>query len=368
MSGTQTDTPYAVVIEDDADIRELHRQVLVQSGFEPILTASAAEGLEAIRTYQPIVTLVDVQMVDMDGFAATRKIRQFSDTFILMVSALSDEIDVIEGLSAGADDYIQKPFRPRELRARIEAILRRPRIVSHSLSSGVVHAPEAHHTDSSDAPVSPSEEAASDIGTPGAPRIQKMAPRPIRTASAHQHPTPTAVNLSTPHTPTAHTPPPPPPAPPVVTPEPVVTPPPVAEPPVVQTPIAPPPPPPPAAAAPAAPAASGDNGEFIQCGTLSLNRTTGEVLVEGRPVELNSGEFALLSTLVESGNRIRSTANLVLTLRDEGYVTTYYINEGDKRAVKAHMSNLMRKLGDTGVTPKWVENVRGVGYRMVVSD
>jgi two-component system OmpR family response regulator len=355
-------TPYAVVIEDDDNIRELHRQVLTQSGFAPVLAANATDGLEAVRDYDPVVTLVDVQMPGMDGFAAARRIREFSDTYILMVTALADEIDVIEGLSAGADDYIQKPFRPRELRARIDALLRRPRTVSHSLSAPT----PPHEPAAAPAPAIPAQPGVPrdfiepetpehiDIGTPRSPRIQTMQPRPAVIRAVPPHPAPVAVNLSTPHPSTA--------APAAPTEAPVV------EATVVEVTEAPP------ATTPAPAAATGPDteptgvGEFIHSGTLALNRKTGDVRVEGRPVELNSGEFALLSTLVESGNRIRSTANLVLTLRDEGYVTTYYINEDDKRAVKAHMSNLMRKLGDTGVTPKWVENVRDVGYRMVVAD
>lgn len=358
MSDTQpsaaVNTPYAVVIEDDDNIRELHRQVLTQSGFAPVLASNASDGLAAVRDFNPAVTLVDVQMPGMDGFAAARRIREFSDTYILMVTALADEIDVIEGLSAGADDYIQKPFRPRELRARIEALLRRPRTVSHSLSSPSHPETTVTPVAAASAPVVPAQPgvvvAAPDphagIGTPGAPLIHAMEPRQPVIRAVTPSPTPVAVHLSTPH-PSSE-----PAAPAAEAPAPAPT---------AEQPAA-------APDAPAAAAASSDEGEFIHSGTLALNRTTGAVRVEGEPVDLNAGEFALLSTLVESGTRIRSTANLVLTLRDEGYVTTYYINEDDKRAVKAHMSNLMRKLGDTGVTPKWVENVRGVGYRMVDDD
>ena len=104
--------------------------------------------------------------------------------------------------------------------------------------------------------------------------------------------------------------------------------------------------------------------EWITHRDLSVNAGTGAVVAGGRKVDLGTNEFALLTTLMESGRRVRSTANLVLTLRGESYVTTYYVNQADKNVVNQHMKNLRVKLGDTEVAPRWIETVRGVGYRM----
>ncbi|WP_164737993.1 winged helix-turn-helix domain-containing protein, partial [Xanthomonas vesicatoria] len=67
---------------------------------------------------------------------------------------------------------------------------------------------------------------------------------------------------------------------------------------------------------------------------------------------------------LSTGRRVRSKADLVLTLRGESYVTTYYVTDADKRAVEVHMANLRRKIGDSSATPRWIETVRGVGYRL----
>ncbi|MFI5427364.1 response regulator transcription factor [Aeromicrobium sp. UC242_57] len=100
---------------------------MTQSGFETIMTSNGEDGIDAVRTYNPILTTLDVSMPGMDGFAAAKRIREFSSTYIVMLTALADEIDIVQGLDSGADDYLLKPFRPRELRARIETMMRRPR-------------------------------------------------------------------------------------------------------------------------------------------------------------------------------------------------------------------------------------------------
>ena len=117
----------AVIIEDDADIRHLLETVLTQAGFDVIATSNGLDGIQAVRAYEPIVTTLDVSMPGMDGFEVAKRIRTFSQTYIVMLTARDEEIDTLQGLEAGADDYLTKPFRPRELRARIEAMLRRPR-------------------------------------------------------------------------------------------------------------------------------------------------------------------------------------------------------------------------------------------------
>ncbi|WP_105033699.1 response regulator transcription factor [Cryobacterium aureum] len=117
----------AVIIEDDADIRNLLEAVLTQAGFETIATSNGLDGIAAVRAYDPIVTTLDVSMPGMDGFETTKCLRAFSPTYLVMLTARDDEIDTMQGLEADDYDYLTKPFRPRELRARIEAMLRRPR-------------------------------------------------------------------------------------------------------------------------------------------------------------------------------------------------------------------------------------------------
>ncbi|QAY74738.1 response regulator transcription factor [Agromyces protaetiae] len=115
----------AVVIEDDADIRRLLAEVLAQGGFETHSAANGLEGVELVRAHRPTVTTLDVSMPGIDGFEAAKRIRAISDTYLIMLTARGDEIDTLMGLESGADDYLLKPFRPRELRARIDAMLRR---------------------------------------------------------------------------------------------------------------------------------------------------------------------------------------------------------------------------------------------------
>lgn len=122
------DRRVAVVIEDEADIRTLLSDVLQQAGFTVHAAATGLEGIELVRLHQPVVTTLDVNMPGMDGFETAKRIRTVSTTYIVMLTARTEEIDALQGLEAGADDYVTKPFRPRELRARIDAMLRRPRV------------------------------------------------------------------------------------------------------------------------------------------------------------------------------------------------------------------------------------------------
>lgn len=117
----------AVIIEDDADVRDLLAAVLESAGFSTISAENGLDGVEAVLTHQPLITTLDVSMPGIDGFEAARRIRAESDTYIIMLTALGEEADIVLGLTAGADEYLNKPFRPRELRARIDALLRRPR-------------------------------------------------------------------------------------------------------------------------------------------------------------------------------------------------------------------------------------------------
>jgi DNA-binding response OmpR family regulator len=122
------DLGVAVVIEDDVDVRNLLDAVLQQAGFEVHSAGTGRDGVDVARQRQANVITLDVGLPDIDGFEVLRRIRQFSDAYVVMLTGRNDELDTITALQGGADDYIVKPFRPRELRARISAMLRRPRV------------------------------------------------------------------------------------------------------------------------------------------------------------------------------------------------------------------------------------------------
>jgi DNA-binding response OmpR family regulator len=293
----------AVVIEDDADIRHLLETVLTQAGFQTITAGNGLDGIEAVRRYEPVVTTLDVNMPGMDGFETSRRIREFSSTYIVMLTALGEEIDAMQGLDAGADDYVNKPFRPRELRARIEAMLRRPRAMI-----------------SEDAP---------------APLISAVAPVAV-------------VGVTIAETPVADVP--------VAlrTPEPAVTG--KARPAAAR------------AAKPAEPAIPQADDGWLEHNGLWVNPQTRVVQQDGVELDLTRSEFDLLATLMGTTRRVRTKSDLVLMLRGEGYVTSHFVSDADKRAIEVHMANLRKKLGESATAPRWIETVRGVGYRLTASD
>jgi DNA-binding response OmpR family regulator len=117
----------AVVVEDDEDVRASLVDVLVQSGFDVRSAGTGTEAVRAVGEFDPVVVTMDVGLPDFDGMEAARRIRMFSDAYLIMISRLSEEADALMGFEAGADDYLTKPFSARELRARVGAMLRRPR-------------------------------------------------------------------------------------------------------------------------------------------------------------------------------------------------------------------------------------------------
>lgn len=117
----------AVVIEDDADVRNLLEGVLTQAGFEVHTAVDGRAGVEVVRSKQANVVTLDIGLPDIDGFEVLRRIRHFSNAYVVMLTGRTEEPDLLSALNAGADDYIAKPFRPRELRARVAAMMRRPR-------------------------------------------------------------------------------------------------------------------------------------------------------------------------------------------------------------------------------------------------
>ncbi|MDQ0924749.1 two-component system OmpR family response regulator [Pseudarthrobacter sp. W1I19] len=253
-----SDARVGLVIEDDHDIRELVRTVLTQAGFDVTVASSGAEGVLTAKTLNPDVITLDLGLPDIDGFEVSRQIREFSDAYIVMLTARTEELDTLIGLESGADDYLTKPFRPRELRARIAAMMRRPRSGSESAEASGVEG----------------------------------------SADAAAHP---------------------------------------------------------------------DRGNYSHNG-LELSYASRTVTVDGTEMNLTRTEFELLHALLEAGRTVRTKADLVRRLRDEDYDVGGYISEADERSVEVHMGNLRKKLGDSPQKPRWLQTVRGVGYRLAPSE
>lgn len=250
------DSQVAVVIEDDPDIRSLIADVLDQAGFTVHPAGSGIEGLELVRDHQPIVTTLDVSLPGMDGFETARRIRAMSSTYIVMLTARADEIDTLQGLQSGADDYVTKPFRPRELRARIEAMLRRPRSIGGADAS------------SETAPVSP-------------------GPAP-------------------------------------------------------------------------------DEDGWLEHRGLRLHPGMRIATADEGELDLTRSEFDILAALLGSGRRVVGKGELALMLRGESHLGLSLISDHDTRAIEVHVANLRRKLGESATHPRWVETIRGIGYRLTL--
>lgn len=219
-----------VVVDDEAPIRELVRGYLVRDGMEVFTADDGPSALEAVRGLSPDVVILDLMLPGIDGVEVCRQLRAFSDAYVVMLTARGEEVDRIVGLSIGADDYMVKPFSPRELVARVRALLRRPR----------------------------------------SPRSK----------------TPTT--------------------------------------------------------------------------GLELNSATRRVSVDGRDVRLTNIEFALLEVLARDPGVVLTRAELLERVWGTDFV-------GDGHVLDVHVGNLRRKLGDDSATPRFVETVRGIGFRMVVT-
>lgn len=241
----------AVVIEDEPDIRLLLTDILEQAGFTVHAVGTGIEGVELVRSHDPVITTLDISMPGMDGFETAKRIRAFSSTYLLMLTARSEEIDALQGLQSGADDYITKPFRPREVRARVEAMLRRPR-----------------------------------MRQPEEPPSGASAESKVENHVEHRG--------------------------------------------------------------------------------LRMEPETRITEVDGGLVELTRSEFDILLELLQSAGRVVSKTQLALVVRGERGMTSDFISEHDRRAIEVHVANLRRKLGESPSEPRWIETVRGVGYRRTV--
>ena len=115
--------PKILIVEDDAEIAALERDYLIMSGFEVSIAGDGAVGLQAAKGADLVV--LDIMLPGIDGFEVLKELRSFSDIPVILLSARGEDIDKIRGLGLGADDYMQKPFSPGELVARVRAHLSR---------------------------------------------------------------------------------------------------------------------------------------------------------------------------------------------------------------------------------------------------
>lgn len=222
--------PLVLVVDDERPIVDLVQGYLEREGMEVISAADGPSGLKLIRERAPDVVVLDVMLPGLDGIEVLHRARAFSDAYVLMLTAKAEEVDRIVGLSVGADDYLAKPFSPRELAARVRAMLRRPR------------------------------------------------------------------------------------------------------------------------------AGLGPDDRAWRAGELSVDPRRRSVVVGGAPVSLTTLEFDLLATLIREPGVVYSRQQLLDRVWGIGYV-------GDEHVVDVHLAHLRRKLGDDASRPRFVETVRGVGYR-----
>jgi two-component system alkaline phosphatase synthesis response regulator PhoP len=116
-----------LVVDDETRLRHLLHGYLTQAGFAVLQAGDGVAALSMARAHKPDLLVLDLNLPGMDGLEVCRQLRTFSDAYVLMLTARAEEIDRVVGLEVGADDYLTKPFSPRELVARVRAMLRRPR-------------------------------------------------------------------------------------------------------------------------------------------------------------------------------------------------------------------------------------------------
>jgi DNA-binding response OmpR family regulator len=241
MTSNQSDAvgvaPAVLVVEDERDLARMVEAYLRRPGYAVTLAHTGPDAVTAARGLDPEVIILDLGLPGLDGIEVCRQVRTFSDCYILMLTARDDEVDKLVGLSVGADDYITKPFSPRELVARVQAVLRRPRIP------------------------------------------------------------------------------------------------------------------------PARPGDDDEEEELRVFGGLRIDVDGRQVQVAGQPVDLTRTEFDILAALSARPRLAFSRRQLIDDVWDAAWV-------GDEHIVDVHVAHLRRKLGDDPTAPRYVETVRGIGYRM----
>ena len=147
-----------LVVDDETPLTGVVGSYLEREGFQVAVAHTGPDAVDKARALSPDLIILDVMLPGFDGVEVCRRVRQFSDAYIIMLTAKDEEMDKVLGLSMGADDYLVKPFSPRELIARVRAMLRRPRTsedaatVSHQVA-GIILEPQARHLTVDDIPV-----------------------------------------------------------------------------------------------------------------------------------------------------------------------------------------------------------------------
>lgn len=305
----------AVVIEDDEDVRNLVDAILKEAGFVVHSAATGREGVEVVRDQQASVVTLDVGLPDMDGHEVLRRIRQFSDAYVVMLTARRDEPDTLTAFLTGADDYVKKPFLPRELRARVTAMMRRPRMESRPA------VPEADRRDST-RPAAP--DGGAYVAAAGNSAAGNGAAGNGAAGGGYAVGQPSAAGNG--------------------------------------------------AAAVGHPSAAGNGGAgnaaagvdtaVIRHNGLALNFKSRTVTLHGSALPLTRSEFDLLYDLLRANGEVRTRADLVRAARGDYYADDAYISDADERAVETHIGNLRRKLHEDPQAPRFLQTVRGVGYRL----
>ena len=133
-----------MVVEDETPLAALLGSYLQRGGFEVRVVHDGRTAVAAAREFDPDMIVLDLGLPGLDGTEVCRQVRVFSDAYLIMLTARTDEVDKLIGLSVGADDYMTKPFSPRELMARVQAMLRRPRPLGQQQPN---HHADARHPD-----------------------------------------------------------------------------------------------------------------------------------------------------------------------------------------------------------------------------
>lgn len=228
----------ALVVDDELPLAEVVASYLEREQFESIVAGNGIEAISVARELDPDVVILDLGLPGIDGLEVCRQLRTFSDAYVVMLTARDTEIDTVLGLTVGADDYITKPFSPRELVARIRAMLRRPRVL-----------------------------------------------RPV-TAATERESTPPR-----------------------------------------------------------------------RFGSLSIDVAGRQVYIDDEPILLTRTEFDILEALSGHPGVVLSRRQLLEIIRDGPWV-------GNEHLVDVHIGHLRRKIGDDAASPRYINTVRGVGYRM----
>jgi two-component system, OmpR family, response regulator len=321
----------AVVVDDDPDVRLMLRTALEAIGFVVHEAATGHGGVDQVRAVEPDLVTLDLELPGFGGVEVCRRIRQLTTAYIIMITASTDEADRLVGLATGADDYVTKPFSPREVQARVSAMFRRPRPAAVSSGGdpfGLI------------APPLP------------APPAGLLPPGPPPAGPPRTGLTPSGAPLTGPHSA----------GPPLAGPHPAGP----ASFPVPAARAAPGRPEP--GPHPPSPPSEAHRGEIGGADPAVLRHGRLTIDVEARiawsgdvELPLTKIEFDLLATMMGNARRVWRRETL-LNIVWGGQWSDYHV-------VEVHIGNLRRKLADAEPSgAQLIKTVRGIGYRMTPAE